>query len=61
MRHPISLLIGLLWPLFAAAQQADVASFTPQGEARRIQQVAIAFSRDMVRLGQGDAAAPIAI
>ena len=46
------------------AQSAEVASFTPQGEVRRIQQVAIRFSADMVRLGnsgEGDAAAPITV
>ncbi len=48
----------------ARAQTAEVASFTPQGEVRRIQQVAIRFSADMVRLGsgsEGDAPAPITV
>ncbi len=45
----------------AHAQTAEVASFTPQGEVRRIQQVAMRFNTDMVRLGEGDAAAPITV
>ena len=61
MKIALSVLFGLLSPLLAWSQHADVASFTPQGEVRRIQQVAIAFNRDMVRLGQGDAPTPIAI
>ena len=61
MKIALPVLFGLLPPLLAWAQQADVASFTPQGEVRRIQQVAIAFNRDMVRLGQGDAPAPVTI
>ena len=54
----------LLMPGAARAQTAEVVSFTPQGEVRRIQQVALRFSADMVRLGnsgEGDAAAPLSI
>ena len=46
----------------AHAQSApEVVSFTPQGESRRIQQVAVRFGADMVRLGEADAPAPISV
>ena len=54
-------LVLLLMAGVARAQTAEIVSFTPQGEVRRVQQVAIRFSADMVRLGEGDAPAPITV
>lgn len=51
----------LLIASLAHAQPAEVVSFTPQGEVRRIQQVAVRFSADMVKLGEGDAAPPVTL
>ena len=59
---PTGLVLALLLMAgVARAQTAEIVSFTPQGEVRRIQQVAIRFSADMVRLGEGDAPAPITV
>ena len=44
-----------------ASGPAEVVSFGPQGEVRRIQQVAIGFGDDMVRLGDAGAPAPISV
>lgn len=37
----------------------SVDSFSPQGEVRSVQQVAVRFSQDMVALGKADAPAPV--
>ena len=52
---------ALLLTNAAHAQLAEVVSFTPQGETRRIQQVAVRFSADMVKLGESDAAVPVTL
>lgn len=44
----------------AQAPAVQIDSFSPQGEVRSVQQIAIRFSQDMVRLGAADAAAPVA-
>ncbi len=59
----VALMLCTLLPAAAQtpAAPAEVVSFSPQGEVRRIQQVAVRFSADMARLGEGDAAAPVAV
>jgi hypothetical protein len=49
---------GNVMPKSNASNNAEVtASFSPQGEASDVQQLVLRFSRDMVRLGEGDSAA----
>ncbi|MES2943055.1 MAG: hypothetical protein V4772_09335, partial [Pseudomonadota bacterium] len=43
----------------AQPAQAVVESFSPQGEIPNIQQIAIRFSQDMVKLGESNAKAPV--
>ncbi len=65
--RPAQRWLHLAWPLatlLAVAAQAQgtgafVASLSPQGEVRSVQQIAIRFSQDMVPLGSVDAAAPL--
>ncbi len=51
----------VLWAGAVHAQSGAVTidSFSPQGEVRSVQQVAVRFSQDMVALGQADAPAPV--
>lgn len=43
----------------ARTPSPPVDSFSPQGEVRGVQQVAISFGQDMVALGQADTSAPV--
>ena len=64
LQGAVVLLAALLNPSAAAqpsTTSTEIVAFTPQGEVRRIQQVAVSFSADMVRLGESDAAAPVAV
>ena len=49
----------------AASAQAEnapsVESFSPQGEIRSLQQIAMRFSQDMARLGEADASPPVVL
>ena len=50
----------VLFPVVHAQGTApSVDSFSPQGEVRSVQQVAVRFSQDMVALGKADAPAPV--
>ena len=64
LQGAVVLAAALLNPSAAAqpsTTSTEIVAFTPRGEVRRIQQVAVRFSADMVRLGEGDAAAPVAV
>jgi alpha-2-macroglobulin len=58
----LTVLLGLCLLSGVVLAQVDsptVVNFSPQGETRDVQQVALRFSQDMVALGQADASAPV--
>lgn len=58
------LLLGFIGMTAAMAQLVEapqVENFSPEGEARSVQQVAVRFSHDMVALGEADANTPVTL
>lgn len=63
LRFLLCTLAATLCVLFSSVHAQAIApgvdSFSPQGEVRSVQQVAVRFSQDMVALGKADAPAPV--